>query len=303
MRVAALLAFALAGCASMPLPEDQTASVLYRDLHRLVTLRTSSGWGIDRVEVDDLLPSALLSVCEVPPENRRLLASWVDERIDVLGGPIEEAYAKLPDLDEHKDLLHETRLRLLLDKSLEAADDDCPFWLPARSDFEGRQIQDDRWILSGGGGGKLTGVRQGDRKDVNFGGAGRLMIGRSFGRRWTVLVGAEVGGSAAFPLGDEGRDSLVLTVDIATPVAVRYRFENTYLEFESGYLLHVTERDTSDLAHGFRVGVAFGLAYSRQLFFIPGAAFGVAYERTLVGETPALEFIKAGFRVVFDISL
>jgi hypothetical protein len=118
-----------------------------------------------------------------------------------------------------------------------------------------------------------------------------------------VSTGAEAGGSASFPLGDAGRDSLVLTVDIVTPVVVRYRFENSYFELETGYLAHVTEQNTSQVAHGFRVGAAFGLRYSRQLFVIPGAAFGLAYERTFAGVTPPLEYVKAGFRVVFDIAL
>ena len=138
---------------------------------------------------------------------------------------------------------------------------------------------------------------------MNFGGAGRVLFGRGLGRRWALLAGIEAGGSAQFPRSDEGREGLVLTIDAVVPRVTRYRFENSYLEFEVGYLAHLTERAATDLEHGMRVGVAFGLQYSRQLVFLPGLAFGVAYERTLSGTGLPFDSLKVGFRGVFDVSL
>ena len=291
------------GCAT-PLPPDQTASVLYRDLRRLVSLRQSSGWGIDRLETEDLMPAALLSICETPASNRRRLADWLDARLQSLGGPVELAYIdRGRDLDAVSELLLESRVAELLQAGAQVADVDCPFWIEPRADFPGRQIQDDRWLVTAGGGGKLIVVSQEGRFDVNFGGAGRVLVGRGFGRRWAVFTGVEAGGSAQFPRGDAGRDGLVLTIDGVVPVVTRYRLENSYLELEVGYLAHLTEQSSTSVQHGFRVGAAFGLQYTRQLVFLPGLAFGVAYERTLTGSKIPLHLMKLGFRGVFDVSL
>jgi hypothetical protein len=308
--VAGAIALSLAtsaGCARA-VPPHSTTAALYRDLQRLVTLTEAGGWEIDRIEVEQLLPDALMSVCSVAPERRAELLAWIDARIEAGGGDVRALYvARGNKLDEVEDELELARVRMVLAASIEAADADCPFWIQHQEPFRGRQISDDRWQLSFGGGGKGIFTVQDGEVDLNFGGAGRLMFGRTFGDRWSVLAGIEGGASASFPRdeGDGGdRGSLVLGFDVAVPVVARYRLVNTYLEGEVGYLQHFTE-DDRDGDPGIRVGFSFGGRAARRKAFLPGAVFGVSYERTFPDEDgePALHLIKLGFRVAIDVDL
>ena len=292
-------------CARL-VPENRPAAVLYRDLQRLVSVADETGWDIDRFEVEELLPDALMSVCHVPLEDRRDLGAWLDLRIQEHGGSVEALYQQRErDLGNVSELLELTRIRMVLHSSTVAASTDCPFWVEPDPEFVGRQTSDDQWLLSGAGGGKMSFVSQGGRQDVNFGGAGRLLIGRSFGSRWTVLLGAELGASLSFPRSGQGdRNSLILGFDGVAPVVLRYRFVNTYVEAELGYLARFTETDF-DVQNGLHTGLAFGAKAPRQLFFFPGLAFAVNYERTFPtsAQGPALDSLKFGFRVTIDLNL
>jgi hypothetical protein len=296
----------LLGACVRQLPPEPASAVLYRDLQRLVTVEAAAGWKIDRLEVDSMLPEALMSVCHVPPAQRFALMRWLDGRIAAQGGPVEDAFVHSGgDLDAIADLLETTRIHLTLRRALEVADQDCPFWIVPSDDFGGRQISDDRWQLSFGGGGKGIFVYQDDQADIYFGGAGRLLVGRNLGDRWALYVGAEGGASASFPKDETGdRGALVLGLDLVIPAVVRYRIVNTYLELEAGYLARVTEDDLYDFEDGIHVGVAVGGRATRQRWFFPGAALAVSYERTFPdGEDLQLQTIKVGFRVAIDMDL
>jgi hypothetical protein len=302
-----VVALALAGCARTVPPRPQAAA-LHRDLERLVTVAETSGWGIDRQEVEGMLGAALDSVCRVEPPVRMELLRWLEAEIERQGGPVEEAWRKRgKKLRRVSGLLTLTRIRMLVEASMVAADADCPFWVEPSPHFRGRQISDDRWLLSLGGGGKGMGVFQGGEADLNFGGAGRMMFGRAFGSRSALFAGAELGASASFPKDETGtRGGLVRGVDMVAMAVYRYTLVNAYLEVEAGYLGHVTENELmedqfSSVDPGFHVGAAFGARATRTRFFFPGAAFGVSYERIFPEDDADLHFVKLGFRVAFDI--
>lgn len=296
-----LLASALLGSAcGGALPPEPASAALHRDLERIVELADAEGWSIDRVEVDEALPTALESVCRTTPSTRTALIGWLDARIEAEGGDVAALYkARGSDLGEVGKLLTLTRIRMLLASSIEAADADCPFWMEPKPEFEGRQILDDRWFLSLGGGGLGIVEQQGGDADLHFGGAGRLLIGRGFGRHATVLTGLELGGSAAFPKDEEGqRGGLTVTADVVMPLVYRHRRVNSFWEVEAGYVARTNEKEFNP-SHGFRIGVALGASASRRRWVFPGAAFGIAYER--ISEDQPLHFIKLGFRVAFDV--
>lgn len=284
------------------LPREQSSAALHRDLERLVALADAEGWSIDRVEVEEALPSALMSICRCTPDTRLELLGWLDQRIDEHGGSVKEVYqARSRDLGAVEDLLALTRIRLVLRRGIESAELDCPFWLSASPNFSGRQILDDRWFLSIGGGGKGILVRQRDDHDIHFGGAGRLLVGRGFGRYATLLAGLELGLGASFPKNADGeRGALSVAVDTVVPLVYRHRLVNTYWEAEVGYLAHTTE-DTLDTAHGFHIGASLGAVAARRRWIFPGAALGVSYER--IAEDRILHAFKIGFRVAFDLAL
>jgi hypothetical protein len=298
-RSLALLAMSSAMACGGAQPSSPAAGALHRDLERLVELSDTEGWSIDRVELDEALPSALMSVCRTTEPTRTALLAWLDTRIAKLGGPVREAYeARGRKLDAVEDLLSITRIRMLLAMSIERSAADCPFWIHARPNFNGRQILDDRFLLSAGGGGKGIMIRQLGDTDLNFGGAGRVLVGRGIGQHATLLAGVEIGGSAAFPQDEEGeRGPLAIAVDVVTPLVYRHRLVNSYWEVEAGYVAHLTEGE-DDPAHGLHLGMAFGGTAARRRWVFPGVAFGVGYER--INEDKILHVVKIGFRVALD---
>jgi hypothetical protein len=294
-----------AGCARTVPPRSAPAA-LYRDLERMVTVAETAGWYIDRQELENLLPDALDSVCRVPETDRRDVLAWVDALIAARGGPVEDAWRKRGKrLEEVADLLTLTRIRMTLAHAMSAATADCPFWLEPSAAFRGRQISDDRWLLNLGGGGKGILVRQDGETDLSFGGAGRLLLGRSLGDRSTLLTGFELGGNGSFPRGEDGsRGNLVLGIDVVVLLVYRHTFVNSFLELDGGWLGALTEQDWDDVDHGVHLGISFGARVIRVRWFFPGAALGLSYERigAADGDAP-LTLIKLGVRGSFDIDL
>lgn len=297
-------ALALAACGPRPGPRDPSTLALFRDLERHVTVAATTGWGTDRLEIEDMIESTLDSVCRVDPLARRSLAAWLEAEISRQGGPVERAWRERgKDLSRVEDLLVLTRVKLLLTRAEELAGD-CPFWIEPEEPFRGRQISEDRFVLSIGGGGKGTIVAQGERVDLNAGGAGRALLGRTFGDGHALFVGFELGASASFPKDDETgeRGALVIGADLVAPVVYRRTLTNAYFEVEGGWLGRSTEEDFSALDHGVHVGIAVGARALRTRFVFPGAAFGLSWERTFqAGEDVTL--LKVGARVAFDLDL
>src|SRR5690606_35308280 len=85
-------ALLLAAACARQVPPSSPAAALYRDLERLVAVAEATGWKVDRLEVDRLLPAVLASVCRVRPEVRAAVTAWIDQEIAAAGGPVEEAY-------------------------------------------------------------------------------------------------------------------------------------------------------------------------------------------------------------------
>ena len=302
--IAALVAALLLPACARRVPPTAPAAALYRDLERLVAVAEATGWKIDRLEVEALLPAVLDSACRVRPEVRAAVLAWLDREIAAAGGPVEKAYQERGrELSRVKRLLQLTRARMLLRAASEAAAADCPFWLEPSDGFAGRQISDDRWQLSGGGGGKLIVAGQAGETDLRFGGSGRLLVGRTFGSRSGLYTGLDLGGSGSFPRTEEGeRGALVLGIDGVIPLVYRHTLVNSYLEVEAGWLGTVTEEEGSELEQGIHLGVAVGARASRARWVFPGGAVGLSWERTLTGGPP-LTTIKVGFRAVLDLDL
>ncbi len=274
-------------------------------MQRIVNVREARGWRVDRVEQESLLPDALDSVCRATPEARAAALAWIDARMAALGGPVEEAWRKAGRrLSKVRPLLELHRIRLVLGAAVDAAPRDCPFWLTPAEPFRGRQIADDRWLLTVEGGGKGILLRSAGETDFAGGGAGRLLIGRAFGPHTGLHAGVEAGGSAGFPRDASGeRTSLVLALDLVVPLVLRVRFVNSYLELEGGWLVHLTE-DDPDARHGIHGGLAVGVRSARERWFTPGLALALTWERIFAdGTAPAVDFVKLGLRVSIDVDL
>ncbi|MGN6106036.1 MAG: hypothetical protein ACTHU0_13090 [Kofleriaceae bacterium] len=292
-----------AACSRRPAPVEPSQRALFRDLERQVTVAAATGWGVDKIEIEHVIESALDSACRVEPVARRALAAWIDDEIAQRGGPVEEAWrARGKRLGAVSDLLVLTRIQKLLARAEELAED-CPFWLEQEDPFRGRQTSEHRWQLSFGGGGKGIVVSRADRVDLSFGGAGRLLFGRALGDGNSVLGGIEIGASASFPKDLTGeRTGLVIGVDVVAPVVYRRTLTNAYFELEAGWLGRANEQDWRAIEHGMHVGFAVGARALRTRFVFPGAAFGVSWERTF-SEGDDITLLKVGARVAFDLDL
>ena len=88
---ALFLALLLTACGGA-LPPQADSAALHRDLERLVELADAEGWSIDRLEMEEALPSALESVCRTKASTRDALLAWLDARIAAKGGDVETAY-------------------------------------------------------------------------------------------------------------------------------------------------------------------------------------------------------------------
>lgn len=293
----------LAACTRTPAPKDPTERALFRDLERQVTVAAATGWGVDRIEVEGLMDTALDSVCRVDVLGRRALREWIDAEMARNGGPVDEAWrARGKKLSRVTELLVLHRVRLVLDRA-DALSTDCPFWLEPENPFRGRQISENTWQLTLGGGGKASAIRQGEREDLSFGGAGRLLFGRTFRDGDAIYVGLELGASAEFPKDEMGERSTVrIGADIVAPIVYRRTLLNTYFEGEVGWLGHSTEENWNQLDHGVHVGFAFGGRALRQRFLFPGAALALSYEQLFLDGDDQIA-IKLGARVAFDLDL
>jgi hypothetical protein len=297
------VALLFAGCSQTPAPKDPTERALFRDLERGVTVTAATGWSVDRIEIENMLPRALDSVCRVDELGRRGLRTWLDAEIARQGGPVEKAWRERgKKLSRVSELLVLDRVSKLLDRAIEASVD-CPFWIEPENPFRGRQISEARWQLSFGGGGQASAIAQGKNVDVSAGGAGRLLLGRMLHNGDGFYFGVEVAGSAQIPKDENGmRTTLELGADILTPFVYRRIITNTYIEFEGAWLGHATETDWGDIDHGLHVGVAFGGRALRQRFLFPGAALAFAYERLFLDGDDQTT-LKVGARVEFDWDL
>jgi hypothetical protein len=297
------LAAVCAACTRTPAPKDPTERALFRDLERDVTVTSTTGWGIDRIEIEGLLGRALDSVCRVDELGRRSLHEWLEAEIARQGGPVDEAWRKRgKKLSRVEDLLVLDRVRMLLEAA-QTSSADCPFWIEPENPFSGRQISEHKWSFSFGGGGIGSAITQGTKTDFSAGGAGRLLFGRMLDEGNGLYLGAEVAGSAQFPkdaMGD--RTSLVLGVDIIPMVVMRRTLTNTYFEIEGGYVGHSTEEDWTDFDHGAHLGLSFGGRALRQRFLFPGAALTLAWERLFLDDDD-LTTLKVGARAAFDWDL
>ncbi|MCC6558566.1 MAG: hypothetical protein IT372_36995 [Polyangiaceae bacterium] len=295
-------AAALEGEAAAPARRELSSQVLglIFDLMKMVEAQQSLGWKIDRYEIEELLPHALLSVCASTAEAHGAALAELDARIAELGGPADEAFRRSGgDLGAIGELLKVTRVRMLLDEAMLRAAEECPFWIQPSPDFHGLQTDEGRFTLSVEGGGLLVIQRANGKVYPGGGGSGRLLVGRGLSTSWTLLGGGEFGGSALFQQ-SASETHFPIGFVLAAPVVLRRNDLTWHYDFEVAPLLHFTQSD-SRLSAGMRGGVLLGISALRIRSIMPWAGVGLAFEY-FIGNSyrPALWNLKSGARVGFD---
>ena len=308
-KVASLLGAAVIACptasaaepASTPPPRSPPEAALLADLEKIVESEQSVGWTIDRYELDEMMPTALLSVCRTPEDTRAAALATLDARIVALGGPVEEAFERSGrDLDAVADLLFATRVRALLDEAALRAPGECPFWLRPSPSFQGLQTDAYRLTLHVEGGGLLLLTRAEGKVVPGGGGAGRFLFGYGLDPRWTLLAGIEVGGHARFEQSD-GATSFPISVVAATPVVLRHHRRTWHYDAELAPIGYFTQADTR-VSPGLRGGALIGISTLRIRSIMPWAGIGVAFEYVFpTSFRDAGWNLRAGARVGFDL--
>ncbi len=279
---------------SAAVAEDEPAyRALRTDLERLVESQQGGGWRIDRYEYEDMMPSALMTVCKVPASTRQRVLAYYDWRIAGFGGPVEIAWERTKDLDAIKPLLFVSRVRGLLVEAMKRAQTECPPWMTPDPKFRGLQSDAEQWSLNVETGGLLQIRRSEGRWTYGGGGVIRLLVARGFANT-SVLFGPEFAGGAMLRFGQEG--GFVLNYFPAVPFVVRFHQRTWHYDVEIAPVA-LFQADDTRFSYGVRFGVGGGIQSRRTRGVIPWAGLHVAYETYFPGARAAAQFLRGGLRV------
>ena len=274
-------------------PADPVAiGSLRDDLERIVEVQSGAGWQIDKYELEDMMPSALSSVCRVVPRGRTDLLALLEARIRELGGPVEQAWAKTKELSDVKELLFVTRVHDLLAEAIRRAPQECPFWVEPQPRFKGLQSDFGTFALNVETGGMLQLRRTEGRITYGGGGVFRLLVSRGFGDV-SLMTGIELAGGAMLK---PGAEQFVINYLPAIPVVVRFWNVSWHYDLEAAPVA-LFQADDTKLSWGLRLGAGIGVQSRRARGVIPWGGFALAYEHYFEGHRAAAEFVRAGLRV------
>jgi len=295
LRVAvALLVLMGSASAQVTLPpegEEPAFRALAVDLERIVEVQQAGGWRIDRYEIEDMIPSALMTVCRVPVATRARVLAWYEKRIALLGGPAEKAYQG--DLSAIKPLVFLTRVRDLLVETNKRALRECPFWLSPDPGFHGIQSDRHRFNLNVETGGLIQLRKTEGSWTYGGGGVIRGLLSRGF-EHTTILFGPEFAGGAMLKVGGGG--TVVINYFPAFPVVLRLHDRTWHYDIEVAAVSLFQATDTR-FSFGVRFGVGGGIQGRRTRGLIPWAGLAFAYETYFPGARPQATFLRGGLRV------
>ncbi len=294
--LALLVATVARSAAAGGTPADADApafEALREDLERLIEVQESSGWKIDRYEIEEMMPSALMTVCKVPASTRARALAWYDRRILALGGPLEVAWPKSKSVSALRPLIFTTRVRALLAEASKRAATECPVWLEPDPAFRGVQSDVDRSSLNLETGGLLQIRHTQGRWTYGGGGVIRALASHGFGRV-TLLAGPEFAGGAMLRVGAGG--GFVVNYFPAIPVVLRMHQRTWHYDVELAPVA-LFQADDGRFSWGVRFGVGGGIQGRRSRGVIPWAGIAFAYETYFPGARPVAQFLRGGLRV------
>jgi hypothetical protein len=286
-------------------PSSATESLLY-DIEKIVEVQRSGGWKIDRYEYEEMMPDALLSVCQTTDETRSSALNEARHEVVRLGGPLDRALENNGGrLDELKALLSASRVAHLLEEAVRRAPTECSPWMKPQQDFKALQAGVNRFILSieGSGPGMVQYASLHPDATTGFratrGAGGRLMLGWGFGHHWSLRVGPELNLDMLVRRPGNTTD-LPIQVQGALPIVVRYTKVSWHYNLEMAPLVMLTNKDPLPRPGG-RVGLMIGISRLKQRHVIPWAGVGVTVEMFPGMEgAPMLLNLKAGLRAGID---
>lgn len=289
--------WAVAGVARAESTPDPAAAGLLHDLSRIVGSQEGSGWFVDEDALDDVYPTLMESLCRTPQESRQRALTVLRERARRLGDPRARWERAGREVTAAVDAARRAQRELrALERAVDGAERDCPFWVEPDPEFRGLQTDADRFTLSLETGGLVQLRRTAGSWTFGGGGYGRLLPGYGFGGDVTLLVGPEFGGGAMLRPNTQPTE-FVINYFPAIPVVLRVHRGSWQYEGEVG-AVGLFQADDSSLSLGTRVGGAVGVKALRTRGVLPWAGVAVAYEHYFPsGGRPRAHFVRGGLRV------
>lgn len=287
------------GCAAT-LPAGRAETALYIDVRKAVELRESADWMVDRIELEVLAGPTMRSGCQVDAATRQRLIAWLDAQVEAAGGSSQATFANDPAADIGPVLTLE-RVRAAV-RYADVHADECPFWLPPDPDFAGVQTDAYRLVVlleSVGGGGVIV---SGGAARLGGGGGARVSLGVGLSPRYTLALGAEVGGIGSFDAanGGEGR-TLTGRFVAAVPLQLRIYQMSRVMDLEVAAVTRWTT-DRVRTPPGFRAAIGYGISTLRLGAFMPSATLRLSFEvLPATNDLPAEYLFLLGTKVGFDI--
>ncbi len=290
--LAALLVFR----PSLAWAEDaEGARSLLSDVARVVAAEEVDDWFSDREALISIEQHLLPSVCHATAEARDAALAQLRQRHVELGEAKALFAARGVLSGEVNQALTAERRLSALERTL-ARQDECPFWIRPEPAFQGLQSDRRRLTVSIESGGDVQFRRTRSHWTFGAGGAGRLLVGWGFDGRYSLLGGAEFGGSALLRPNSNASE-FVINYFPALPVVFRSRQLTWHYDLEVAPVA-LFEADNTRLSFGGRIGGAFAFTALRRRNVLPWAGLALSYEYYFEGAGRApIHFLRGGLRI------
>jgi hypothetical protein len=275
--------------------DDEGARSLLSDVARVVAAEEVDDWFSDREAMLAVGQHLLPSVCRASPEARDGALAGLRQQHAALGDP-RVLFAKRGEVSSEVSAALTAQRRLVALEQALARKDECPFWIRAEPGFRGLQSDRKRFTLSVESGGDVQfRVRQ-QHLTFGAGGSGRLLGGWGFDGRYSLLVGAEFGGSALLRPNSNASE-FVINYFPALPVVFRSRELTWHYDLEVAPVA-LFEADNTRLSYGARIGGTFAFTALRRRNVLPWAGLALAYEYYFEGGGRGpTHFLRGGLRI------
>jgi hypothetical protein len=273
------------------------------DLDRIAESREQLGWTIDELETKAALEDTLASVCKADSAEQAAAQLALSERLTQAGGPSKAQWHRgqrtLSKLAPSLRVEHSLKL---LESGISAQKRGaCPLWWEPQTPYTTQQDPMGRWMLGIETGGRGYAQLENGVPGAGGGGAGRLLLGPVWNRRWAMLGILELGGAGRFGSFDLGEplDVPDLLVMPAALLHLRRQIGSYFIFAETGALIFVSKEEPTPRT-GLRTALGAGLARIKVGPLLPTLGAFVGYDRIGAGASGhAIDQVYVGLNAGF----
>ncbi len=276
--------------------EDQEgARSLLSDVARVVAAEEADDWFADREALHAIEQHLLPSVCRATPDARAAALAGLRKSAAELGDP-KALFAKRGEVTDDVDAARTADRRLRALEGALARQEECPFWIRPVPGFQGLQSDRKRFTLSVESGGDVEFRVARHHLTFGAGGLGRVLGGWGFDGKYSMLFGAELGGSALLRPNSNASE-FVINYFPALPLVLRTRHLTWHYDIEAAPVA-LFEADNTHLSYGARLAGAFSFTALRHRNVLPWAGLDLSYEYYFDGGGRGpIHFFRGGLRI------